>query len=67
MNYREAFHLMEIRTGPECHPSYRRLVQEMHRELSKKDIIASLMEFVDYKDYFWSRAESEAAQRRKEN
>lgn len=68
MNYREAFHLMEIRTTPEGHPSYRHLVQEMHSELLKRDpSIAPLMEFVDHNDYFWSRAESESAQRRKEN
>jgi thymidylate synthase ThyX len=68
MNYREAFHLMELRTIPQGHPSYRHLVQEMHRKLLKKDpSIASLMEFVDYNDYFWSRAESESAQRRKES
>ncbi len=68
MNYREAFHLMEIRTTPEGHPSYRRLVQEMHSELLERDpSIAPLMEFVDHNDYFWSRAESESAQRRKGN
>jgi len=67
MNYREAFHLMELRTIPQGHPSYRHLVQEMHSKLLTKDaFIAHLMEFVDYNDYFWSRAESEAAQRRKE-
>ncbi|MEK7138713.1 MAG: FAD-dependent thymidylate synthase [Patescibacteria group bacterium] len=67
MNFREAFHLMELRTIPQGHPSYRKLVQEMHRELSKRDsLIAPLMEFVDYEDYAWNRADSEAAQRRKE-
>ncbi len=68
MNYREAFHLMELRTIPQGHPSYRRLVQEMHNKLLEKDpSIASLMEFIDHGDYFWSRAESESAQRRKGN
>ena len=66
MNYREAFHLMELRTIPQGHPSYRRLVQEMHDKLLEKDpFIVQLMEFVDHNDYFWSRAESESAQRRK--
>src|SRR3989344_1772759 len=68
MNFREAFHLVELRTIPQGHPNYRRLVQEMHRELLKKDqLIAPLMEFVDYKEYQWNRADSEAAQRRKES
>jgi len=67
MNHREAFHLMELRTIPQGHPSYRRLVQEMHRELLKRDqLVAPLMEFVDYNEYQWNRADSEAAQRRKE-
>jgi thymidylate synthase ThyX len=68
MNHREAFHFMELRTIPQGHPNYRRLVQEMHRELLKKDsLIAPLMEFVDYNEYQWNRADSEAAQRRKES
>lgn len=68
MNYREAFHLMELRTISQGHPSYRRLVQKMHRELLERDpLIASLMEFVDYNEYQWNRADSEAAQRRKES
>ncbi len=67
MNFREAFHFMELRTIPQGHPNYRRLVQEMHRELLKEDkLIAPLMEFVDYNEYQWNRADSEAAQRRKE-
>lgn len=68
MNYREAFHFMELRTIPQGHPSYRKLVQKMHKKLMDGDpLIAGMMEFVDYNDYFWSRAESEAAQRRKED
>ena len=68
MNHREAFHLMELRTIPQGHPNYRRLVQEMHRELLKRDqSVAPLMEFVDYNEYKWNRADSEAAQRRKES
>ena len=68
MNYREAFHFMELRTIPQGHPSYRHLVQEMYNKLLERDsLIVSLMEFVDHNDYFWSRAESESAQRRKEN
>jgi len=68
MNYREAFHFMELRTIPQGHPSYRKLTQQMHSELATRDhMIAGLMEFVDYDDYYWSRAESEAAQRRKED
>lgn len=67
MNYREAFHMMELRTGPQGHPSYRKLVQQMHTELCKQDsLVAPLMEYVDYNEYTWNRGDSEAAQRRKE-
>lgn len=34
MNAREAFHLLELRTSPQGHPGYRRICQEMHRQLS---------------------------------
>ncbi len=68
MNFREAMHLLELRTIPQGHPSYRKMCQEMHRQIKQKyHDLADLMKFVDYNDYFWSRAESEAVQRRKEN
>ena len=68
MNHREAFHFMELRTIPQGHPSYRKLTQDMHARLRAVDpLIADMMEFVDYGDYYWSRAESEASQRRKED
>jgi hypothetical protein len=67
MNFREAMHLIELRTTPQGHPGYRRISQRMmdgiriaHPEL------AATMKFVDYNEYYWSRAESEARQRRKE-
>lgn len=33
MNMREAFHMLELRTGPDGHPGYRAICQEMHRRL----------------------------------
>ena len=30
MNAREAMHLIELRSSPQGHPSYRRVAQEMH-------------------------------------
>ena len=35
-NAREAFHLHELRTSPQGHPGYRKLVQQMHQVLSEK-------------------------------
>ncbi len=67
MNFREAMHMWELRTIPQGHPSYRRMCQEMHRLTSEKyPELANTMKFVDYNDYFWSRAESEARQRARE-
>ena len=67
MNVREAMHLIELRTTPQGHPGYRKVAQEMMdaiRALFPE--LAALFTFVDYNEYYWSRAESEARQRRKE-
>ncbi len=67
MNDREAMHLLELRSTPQGHPSYRRLSQLMHSAIRERSAWrAEIMKFVDYNDYFWSRADSEAKQRVKE-
>lgn len=67
MNFREAMHLIELRTAPQGHPSYRRVCQEMMEEIRQvHPELASTISFADFNDYYWSRAESEARQRRKE-
>lgn len=67
MNDREAFHLMELRTTPQGHPSYRRVSQLMHTAIKKlSPWRADAMKFVDYNDYFWARGDAEARQRVKE-
>ena len=51
MNAREAFHLLELRTQPSGHPSYRRVSQEMHRQIrtvAGHHVIADAMQYVDY-------------------
>ena len=35
-NAREAMHLLELRTGPQGHPAYRRVCQEMHRLIDQE-------------------------------
>src|SRR5947209_14669301 len=35
-NAREAMHLLELRTGPQGHPAYRRVCQEMHRLIDEQ-------------------------------
>ena len=35
-NAREAMHLLELRSAPQGHPSYRRIVLEMHRLIAEQ-------------------------------
>jgi len=47
-NAREAFHLHELRTTPQGHPGYRKLVGEMHEKLAEvHPLLASAMRFVN--------------------
>ncbi len=51
MNAREAMHVLELRSGPQGHPAYRRVAQEMHRQIASvagHAAIASAMSHVDY-------------------
>jgi thymidylate synthase ThyX len=53
-NAREAMHLIELRTGPQGHPEYRQVCQQMHRLISEKaghHAVAALMSYVDQADY----------------
>jgi len=47
-NAREAFHLHELRTSPQGHPGYRKLVQQMHDKVAEvHPILAEAMKFVN--------------------
>jgi hypothetical protein len=47
-NAREAFHLHELRTSPQGHPGYRKLVLQMHEKLAEvHPLIAESMIFVN--------------------
>ena len=47
-NAREAFHLHELRTSPQGHPGYRKLVLEMHEKLTEiHPLMAEAMKFVN--------------------
>jgi len=62
LNAREALHVAELRTGPQGHPSYRRVCQEMHRLIAAQAghvAIAELMSFVDHETYDLERLEAE--------
>jgi thymidylate synthase ThyX len=54
LNAREAMHVLELRTGAEGHPEYRRVCQSMHRLIRDQAghrALAELMSFVDHREY----------------
>ena len=68
-NAREAMHLIELRSGAQGHPSYRRVAQQMHRavaEVAGHRALAEAMTFVDHGATDLERLESERrAERRR--
>jgi thymidylate synthase ThyX len=67
MNAREAMHVIELRTTPQGHPSYRRICQAMHRLIAARHpAIAAAMTFADHSSVDLERLEAErAAERRR--
>ena len=64
MNAREAMHVIELRTAPQGHPSYRRICQSMHRaiaEIAGHRAIAGAMQFADHSEVELERLQSERA------
>jgi thymidylate synthase ThyX len=62
MNAREAMHVIELRTSPQGHPSYRRVCQLMHRAIEIQAghrAIAGAMSFVDHSSVELERLQSE--------
>ena len=67
MNAREAMHLIELRSGPQGHPSYRRVAHEMVRlirETAGHRGIADAMSYVDFSDTDLERLEAERSAER---
>jgi hypothetical protein len=68
-NAREAMHLIELRSGVQGHPAYRRVAQQMHRaiaEVAGHRAVADAMSFVDHATTDLERLESERrAERRR--
>jgi hypothetical protein len=61
-------HVIELRTAPQGHPSYRRVCQLMHRaidEVAGHHAIAAAMKFVDHSNVELERLQSERALERK--
>jgi thymidylate synthase ThyX len=68
MNAREAMHVIELRTSPQGHPSYRRVCQLMHKaivEVAGHRAIGDAMQFVDYSSVELERLQSERALEKK--
>lgn len=67
INDRALMHMIELRTQPAGHPSYRKVCQLMHQAVAARSPWrAEAMAFADHGDYFWTRADQEARQRVKE-
>jgi thymidylate synthase ThyX len=68
MNAREAMHVIELRTAPQGHPSYRRVCQLMHRaiaDVAGHRAIAAAMQFTDHSEVELERLQSERALEKK--
>ena len=64
MNAREAMHLIELRTAPQGHPSYRRVCQQMHKaiaDVAGHRAIADAMQFADHSTVELERLQAERA------
>jgi len=62
MNAREAMHVIELRSGSQGHPSYRRVAQQMHRAIAEQAghrAIAASMVHVDHAEADLGRLEAE--------
>lgn len=68
INDRALHHMLELRTTPQGHPNYRKACQRMYELVAARNPArAAVMKFVDFGDYQWARADSEARQRAKEH
>lgn len=68
LNAREAMHLIELRTAPQGHPSYRRVCQRMHRLIDEQaghHAIAAAMTFADHSAVELERLGAERASERR--
>jgi len=70
MNAREAMHVLELRTAPHGHPSYRRVCQAMHRLIAERAghrAIAQAMGFVNHEQVALERLQAETRAERKKH
>ncbi|MEQ1727676.1 MAG: FAD-dependent thymidylate synthase, partial [Vicinamibacterales bacterium] len=68
MNAREAMHVIELRTAPQGHPSYRRVCQAMHRaiaDVAGHRAVADAMQYADHSSVELERLQQERAMEKK--
>jgi thymidylate synthase ThyX len=59
-NIREAYHMLELRSSMQGHPDYRKVAQDMFKEIKKvHPRLADGMKFMDMNDYGLERLEAE--------
>ncbi len=69
MNARSAMHILELRSAPQGHPTYRSVAQDMHTQIAERaghKAVAEMMRYVDHApdaDLERLQAENKAAQR----
>lgn len=67
MNLRAAEHMIELRTIKQGHRNYRKVCQLMAKAIMERHHwTKELLQFTDFNDYEWARADSEAQQRVRE-
>ena len=66
MNAREAMHVLELRSGPQGHPAYRRVAQEMHRAIDAVAGHHAIADAMCHVDHGASELERLDAERRAE-
>ncbi|HEX9439702.1 MAG TPA: FAD-dependent thymidylate synthase, partial [Roseiflexaceae bacterium] len=60
LNLREVYHLAELRSAPQGHPTYRRIAQALYAQvLAVHPALAEGMRFVDLGDYALERIDAE--------
>lgn len=68
MNFREAQHLLELRTVVQGHPNYRRVCQKIHESMLERApwlAQTDMLKFVDHNQYHWARSDAEVRQSQK--
>ena len=66
MNAREALHLIELRSGTQGHPSYRRIAQQMYRAIAEEAGHQAIADAMVHVDHGWSDLERLEGERRAE-